>query len=113
MPDLAQRARRALEAAGVANATVVIGDGTLGWRALAPFDAILVSAASPAVPKPLLEQLAEGGRLVIPLGDAQLQTLTRVEKRAGEIRISEATGVRFVPLVGEFGFKPPNEEPHR
>ncbi|MGQ0703799.1 MAG: protein-L-isoaspartate(D-aspartate) O-methyltransferase [Gemmatimonadales bacterium] len=108
--ELAQRARRTLEAAGVTNATVVIGDGTLGWRALAPFDAILVSAASPAVPKPLLEQLAEGGRLVIPLGDAQLQTLTRVEKRGDEIRISEATGVRFVPLLGEFGFKPPDED---
>jgi len=110
VPDLAQGARDALEAAGVRNATVVVGDGTLGWRAYAPFDAILVSAASPAVPKPLLEQLADQGRLVIPLGSPEAQTLTLIEKRGEELRMSEATGVRFVPLLGEFGFKASDED---
>ena len=106
VPELAQAARDALESVGVRNATVVVGDGTLGWRAYAPFDAIVVSAASPAIPAPLIEQLAEGGRLVIPLGDAETQTLTLVEKSGESIRTSTATGVRFVPLLGEFGFKP-------
>jgi len=106
VPELARGAREALDAIGVRNASVVIGDGTLGWRPYAPYDAIAVSAASPAVPAPLIEQLAEGGRMVIPLGDQESQVLTVVEKLAGRIRSSEATGVRFVPLLGQFGFKP-------
>jgi protein-L-isoaspartate(D-aspartate) O-methyltransferase len=110
VPELARAAREALEAVGINNATVVVGDGTLGWRAYAPFDAIVVSAASPSVPGPLIEQLADGGRLVIPLGDQESQVLTLVEKRGEEVRSSSATGVRFVPLLGEFGFKPRDEE---
>ena len=106
VPELAHSARNVLEELGIRNATVVIGDGTLGWRPFAPFDAILVSAASPAVPRPLLEQLADGGRMVIPLGDAENQTLTLIEKQGDQLRLSEATGVRFVPLLGEFGFRP-------
>jgi len=105
VPELAKAARDALEAVGVRNATVVVGDGTLGWRAYAPFDAIVVSAASPSIPKPLIEQLAEGGRMVIPLGDQESQVLTLVEKTGDAIRTTTATGVRFVPLLGEFGFK--------
>jgi protein-L-isoaspartate(D-aspartate) O-methyltransferase len=110
VPELARAAREALEAVGINNATVVVGDGTLGWRAYAPFDAIVVSSASPSVPGPLIEQLADGGRLVIPLGDQESQVLTLVEKRGEEVRSSSATGVRFVPLLGEFGFKPRDEE---
>ena len=110
VPELAQRARAALEEVGVKNATVVVGDGTLGWRAYAPFDAIVVSAASPSIPQPLIEQLTEGGRMVIPLGDQESQVLTLVEKSGDRILTSTATGVRFVPLLGEFGFKP-REEP--
>jgi protein-L-isoaspartate(D-aspartate) O-methyltransferase len=106
VPELAHSARQALEEVGIPNATLVIGDGTLGWRPYAPFDAILVSAASPVVPTPLLEQLAEGGRMVIPLGDPESQTLTLIEKQGDQVRMSEATGVRFVPLLGEFGFRP-------
>ncbi len=106
VPDLAHSARRVLESLRISNATVVIGDGTLGWRPYAPYDAILVSAASPSVPKPLIEQLADGGRMVIPLGDPENQVLTLVEKHGDRIRMSEATGVRFVPLLGEFGFRP-------
>lgn len=109
VPELAQAARTALEDLGVSNATVVIGDGTLGWRSYAPFDAILVSAASPSAPKPLLEQLADGGRMVIPLGNQENQTLTLIEKQGEQVHMSEATGVRFVPLLGEFGFRPEGE----
>jgi protein-L-isoaspartate(D-aspartate) O-methyltransferase len=106
IPELAKAAREALESVGVRNATVVVGDGTLGWRAYAPFDAIVVAAASPVVPAPLLEQLAPGGRLVIPLGDQEQQVLTLVEVRNGEVRRTTVTDVRFVPLLGQFGFNP-------
>jgi len=104
--SLGELARRTLEETGVRNATVVIGDGTLGWRAFAPYDAIVVAAASPGVPAPLVEQLTEGGRLVLPLGDQGSQTLTLVEKHGGRLRTSTATDVRFVPLLGRFGFDP-------
>jgi protein-L-isoaspartate(D-aspartate) O-methyltransferase len=102
---LAQTARAALSAAGIRNVTVLVGDGTLGWRPFAPYDAILVSAASPEVPAPLVDQLAPGGRMVIPLGDRASQTLTLVERGANGIRSSTIADVRFVPLVGEFGFQ--------
>jgi len=103
---LAAQARRALEAAGLRNVTVLVGDGTLGWRPFAPYDAILVSAASPQVPAPLLEQLAPGGRLVIPIGDRDTQVLHFI-RREGEQFVTTTLGdVRFVPLVGEFGFRP-------
>ncbi|MFL5474136.1 MAG: protein-L-isoaspartate(D-aspartate) O-methyltransferase [Gemmatimonadales bacterium] len=101
---LAQSARTALEAAGIRNVTILVGDGTLGWRPYAPYDAILVSAASPEVPAPLVEQLASGGKMVIPLGDRDAQTLTLVERQGDQVRSSTIADVRFVPLVGEFGF---------
>jgi protein-L-isoaspartate(D-aspartate) O-methyltransferase len=104
-PGLAQSARTALAAAGVRNVTVLVGDGTLGWRPFAPYDAILVSAASPEVPAPLVEQLAQGGRMVIPLGDRASQTLTLVERQGDGVKTSTIADVRFVPLVGEFGFR--------
>jgi protein-L-isoaspartate(D-aspartate) O-methyltransferase len=104
IPELARSARDALAAAGIGNASVVVGDGTLGWRAYAPYDAIVVAAASPSVPAPLIEQLTEGGRLVIPLGDQEQQVLTLVEKEGGEVRTTTVSDVRFVPLLGEFGF---------
>lgn len=102
---LAQSARAALSGTGIRNVTVLVGDGTLGWRPFAPYDAILVSAASPEVPAPLVDQLAVGGRMVIPLGDRAAQTLTLVERRADGVRTSTIADVRFVPLVGEFGFR--------
>jgi protein-L-isoaspartate(D-aspartate) O-methyltransferase len=104
IPALAQSARSALEAAGVRNVTVLVGDGTLGWRPFAPYDAILVAAASPEVPAPLVEQLAPGGRLVIPLGDRSSQVLTVVQRVGDELRTSTVADVRFVPLLGQFGF---------
>jgi protein-L-isoaspartate(D-aspartate) O-methyltransferase len=106
LPGLAQSARAALEAAGIRNVTVLVGDGTLGWRPFAPYDAILVAAASPEIPAPLADQLADGGRLVIPLGDRRAQTLTMLERCGAELRTSTVADVRFVPLLGQFGFTP-------
>jgi protein-L-isoaspartate(D-aspartate) O-methyltransferase len=105
VPQLAQNAKAALAASGIRNVTVLVGDGTLGWRPFAPYDAILVSAASPDIPAPLVDQLAPGGRMVIPLGDREAQTLTLVERVGDGIRTSTIGDVRFVPLVGEFGFQ--------
>ncbi|HEY8258434.1 MAG TPA: protein-L-isoaspartate(D-aspartate) O-methyltransferase [Gemmatimonadales bacterium] len=106
LAPLAQGARIALEAAGIRNATVLVGDGTLGWRPFSPYDAILVAAASPEIPTPLVEQLAPDGRMVIPLGDRASQTLTLVRRHGDGVRVSNVEDVRFVPLLGEFGFSP-------
>ena len=102
---LAPRARETLAAAHIRNVTVLVGDGTLGWRPFAPYDAILVAAASPEIPAPLVEQLAPGGRMVIPLGDRANQTLTLVRREGDQLRTSTVADVRFVPLLGEFGFR--------
>jgi protein-L-isoaspartate(D-aspartate) O-methyltransferase len=104
IPALAAGARSALDAAGIRNVTVLVGDGTLGWRPFAPYDAILVAAASPEVPAPLVEQLAPGGRLIIPLGDRQTQVLTLVRRVGDALERSTVADVRFVPLLGQFGF---------
>lgn len=106
IPALAQRARAALDASGIRNVTVLVGDGTLGWRPFAPYNAILVAAGSPEIPEPLVEQLAPGGRMVIPLGDKSTQTLTLVERRPEGVRSTTIGDVRFVPLLGQFGFSP-------
>lgn len=103
---LARTARAALAEAGIRNVTILVGDGTLGWKPYAPYDAIIVSAASPTIPGPLVEQLADGGRLVLPLGDREAQSLVLV-RRDGDRLVQENLGdVRFVPLLGEFGFHP-------
>ncbi len=104
--SLASEARAALEGAGIRNVTVLVGDGTLGWRPFAPYDAILVAAASPTVPAPLVEQLAPGGRLVIPIGDRESQVLQLLRKEGDRIVTTSLGDVRFVPLLGEFGFRP-------
>jgi protein-L-isoaspartate(D-aspartate) O-methyltransferase len=105
IPALAERAKAALAAAGIRNVTVLVGDGTLGWRPFAPYDAILVAAASPEIPAPLVEQLAVGGKMVIPIGDRASQVLTLVERRDGGVHTKTVSDVRFVPLLGEFGFR--------
>jgi len=101
---LALAAQRALRDAGVANVSVLLGDGTLGWSAYAPYDAILVAAGGPEIPPPLVEQLAPGGRLLIPLGARGAQTLTLVERTEADLRRTPLGGARFVPLLGEHGF---------
>jgi len=103
---LALAAQRALREALVNNVSVLLGDGTLGWSAYAPYDAILVTAGGPDVPPPLVEQLAPGGRLLIPLGVRGAQTLTLVERgeTADQLRHTPLGTARFVPLLGEHGF---------
>ena len=105
VPALTQSARAALEAAGIRNVTLLVGDGTLGWRPYAPYDAILVSAASPDIPKPLVEQLAPGGRMVVPVGDRDVQTLVVVRRGEQGIETSTIGDARFVPLIGEHGWR--------
>jgi protein-L-isoaspartate(D-aspartate) O-methyltransferase len=86
------------------NTSLRRGDGSLGWPEEAPFDAIIVAAGAPQVPAPLLEQLAEGGRLVIPVGRGQSQTLLRITRAMGQYRREELESCRFVPLVGRHGW---------
>jgi protein-L-isoaspartate(D-aspartate) O-methyltransferase len=105
LPGLATRARRILEELGYTNAVVKTADGTYGWPDEAPFDRILVAAGAPAVPMPLFQQLAEGGRLVVPIGDPQAQTLHVVEKVEGQMRTSTDCGCVFVKLVGKYGWE--------
>ena len=97
-------ARAAIAASGVRNVSLLLGDGTLGWRSYAPYDAILVSAAAPSVPAPLTEQLAEGGRLIIPIGDMNEQTLRMYTRRGADLIPSDLVAVRFVPLLGMHGW---------
>jgi len=102
---LAEAARAALRAAGIANVSVLVGDGTLGWRPFSPFDAILVAAATPSIPRPLIEQLAPEGRLILPLGERGSQVLTLVQRQGDSVVTRPLDDVRFVPLVGQFGFQ--------
>ncbi|MGH7607095.1 MAG: protein-L-isoaspartate(D-aspartate) O-methyltransferase [Gemmatimonadales bacterium] len=108
--ELAESAQAALKLAGVINVSLLVGDGTLGWSAYAPYDAILVAAGGPDVPPPLVEQLAPHGRMIIPLGarggrgGGGDQTLTLVRRTAGGIQATPLGEARFVPLVGEHGF---------
>lgn len=101
---LSRGAARTLGSLGVANVELVVGDGTLGVPDRAPFDAIAVHATAPAPPPALLDQLAEGGRLVVPIAAAEADVLTVLRRQEGEI-FSETIGpCRFVPLIGEEGF---------
>jgi len=104
LAPLAESARERLARLGIGNVSIQLMDGTLGWRAQAPFDAIVVSAGAPEVPEQLLEQLADGGRLVIPVGDRDEQELVRVVRRGDGFVESRHGSVRFVPLVGRAGF---------
>ena len=105
LPSLAARARRILDELGYTNAVVKTADGTYGWPDEAPFDRILVAAGAPTVPAPLFQQLAEGGRLVAPVGGPQSQALHVVEKVEGQMRVSTDCGCVFVKLVGKYGWE--------
>ncbi len=98
---LLEKAREVLQQMAVSNVSFMLGDGTLGWRQFAPFDAILVGAAAPDVPEAYIEQLGEGGRLLIPLGDRNEQMLNLFTKKSGELERQDIAPVRFVPLVGK------------
>ena len=101
---LAESAQSALKAAGTNNVSLLVGDGTLGWSAYAPYHAILVAAGGPEVPAPLVEQLAPQGRMIIPVGVKGAQTLTLVQRTADGFHATPLGKARFVPLVGEHGF---------
>lgn len=103
--QLATAASRRLEQLGFAHVHLHSGDGTLGLPEWAPFDAILVAAAAPAAPGPLLAQLADNGRMVVPVGDVENQELQLIHKTGDSFRVTTLDGCRFVPLVGAFGWK--------
>ena len=104
--DLSQRARRALDALALKNVALLVGDGTIGWRKYQPFDVIVVSAASPKVPATLVDQLADGGRMLIPVGSRESQDLVMVRKSQGRVTEETVKGeCTFVPLLGRFAWK--------
>jgi protein-L-isoaspartate(D-aspartate) O-methyltransferase len=103
--DLQAAAREILDELGVRNVRYRVGDGSLGWPEHAPYDRILVTAGAPAVPAALEEQLsADGGLMVIPVGEPDLQELFAVTRKDGEVRAEPLLGCRFVPLVGDEGW---------
>ncbi|MFL5605388.1 MAG: protein-L-isoaspartate(D-aspartate) O-methyltransferase [Gemmatimonadaceae bacterium] len=98
-------ARDAIARAGAKNVSMLLGDGTVGWREYAPYDGILVSAGGPSVPQPLVEQLAEGGRMLVPVGPMEEQTLKLVIRRGASVETRDVAPVRFVPLYGTHGWE--------
>lgn len=104
IPSVSGLAKSNLSAIGVKNVEVIIGDGTIGYPKNAPFQGIIITAAAPAVPGLLVDQLAEGGRLVAPIGGREIQELVRLRKKEGMVTEEHHGGVRFVPLIGECGW---------
>jgi len=100
-----EQAKRNIDAAGVRNVSLLLGDGTVGWSGYAPYDAILVGAASPSVPEPLKGQLAEGGRLLVPIGGKEDQELVMITRKGTEFVRETILPVRFVPLLGTHGWR--------
>jgi protein-L-isoaspartate(D-aspartate) O-methyltransferase len=105
VPALYDKARDILRQLDVRNVSLSLGDGTIGWREYAPYDAILVSAGAPDVPQPLLDQLADGGKLLIPLGTKDEQWLVSFERHDGTVVRRDIAPVRFVPLLGTHGWQ--------
>lgn len=103
--DLASEARKVLDDLKYHNIAVKVGDGTLGWREHSPYDAVIVTAGSPEIPGPLVEQLKEGGRIVIPVGGATSQELILGAKKGGELETENLGPYRFVELKGTYGWK--------
>jgi len=102
---LSERAKKILSGLGYQNVHLRVGDGTLGWPENAPFERIIITAASFDVPAPLLEQLKDGGRLILPMGDTFSQVLTICYKKDGHIEYKQLCGCVFVPLIGQFAYK--------
>jgi protein-L-isoaspartate(D-aspartate) O-methyltransferase len=103
-PELSEQAGKVLSALGYGNVTLLTGDGTLGCPDRGPFDRIIVTAAAAECPRTLLEQLADGGILVIPLGGRDYQTLQAIHKQRGRLQPETLSACRFVPLVGTYGW---------
>jgi protein-L-isoaspartate(D-aspartate) O-methyltransferase len=104
IPRLAQEAQTTLARLGYNNVNIIVGDGSQGWPDVAPFDAIIVAAAAPRVPSALFEQLAENGRMVIPVGPPEAQELLLIRKLNGRSLSQRLEGCRFVPLIGAQGY---------
>lgn len=102
--ELATRARGALDSLRISNVAILVGDGTIGWSRYAPYDKILVAAAAPDIPRPLLEQMADGGRMLVPVGGRGGQRLVLVTRRGDRWEEEEVMDVTFVPLLGRFGW---------
>ena len=100
-----ERGRDILRQVGASNVSFMLGDGTLGWSQFAPYDAILVGAAAPEIPPAYIDQLADGGRLLIPLGGREEQTLHLFTRRGDELEQKDIAPVRFVPLVGKHSWE--------
>jgi len=109
VPELAHQAIQRMRELHLLNVKIQAFDGTVGWSEVAPFDRIIVAAAAPSAPQPLLEQLATKGRLLIPEGDRRRQTLVLYERTARSFRRRELDSVAFVPLVGRFGWEREDE----
>ncbi|MDA8155890.1 MAG: protein-L-isoaspartate(D-aspartate) O-methyltransferase [Actinomycetota bacterium] len=105
LPQLSEKARAVLESFGIKNVHYMTGDGTLGWPREAPFDRVLAAAGAPDAPPPLVEQLAEGGVMVIPVGTRSAQRLLKGRKSGGRLISEFHIYCTFVPLLGEFGWK--------
>jgi protein-L-isoaspartate(D-aspartate) O-methyltransferase len=103
--SLMEKARRLLHQLGYTNVLFSAFDGTLGWKAYEPYDAIMVTAGAPRVPEPLCEQLAEGGRMIIPIGDKFSQELIKIVRNKDQFRQQNLGGCRFVDLIGTHGWK--------
>lgn len=101
--SLNRRAQRLLKELSCNNIKFKVGDGSLGWQEAAPFDRIIVTAASPQIPLPLIEQLSPRGRLLLPLCDGVTQVLTLVKKKRDQVEFNQICGCVFVPLVGKYG----------
>lgn len=106
IPALLFKARKNLKRLGYKNIVLKVGDGTQGWPQYAPFDAIIVSAAGPQIPQPYLDQLSEGGRLILPVGSRERQELVLVTKTGNRTNRETLSGCRFVKLMGKYGFQP-------
>ena len=102
--ELSIRSREKLDQLRISNVALLVGDGTIGWSRYAPFDAILVAAAAPDVPQPLLDQLAPGGRMLIPVGGRDMQQLMLITREGDGFTEREVTACTFVPLLGRFGW---------
>ncbi len=105
IPELVKMARENLEKFHYKNTQIIYGDGSKGYKEKAPFDRIIVTAAAPDVPSPLIHQLSDNGRLLIPVGGPYWQDLVVVEKKQGKTTRTPVLSVLFVPLIGEHGFK--------
>jgi protein-L-isoaspartate(D-aspartate) O-methyltransferase len=110
VPGLARSAKQKLDRLGIENVSVKVMDGTLGWRAQAPYRAILVTAGAPHLPELLIDQLADGGRMVVPVGSREQQVITVLERRGDRKVITELQNACFVPLVGRHGWDDQNEK---